>query len=271
MISGLLITILRINPSLRSKNNYPNVNLIKNDKNYGFAAANNIGIRQSAGKYLWLLNPDTIVDSNALNPLVHFLDSHPEYGACGSKLVNPDGSLQPSAFPFPTVKNETYRLFHMEKLFPAHFYQMQTWDSYSPRDVEINQGASLLLRRAALDQIGLLDEQFFMYTEEVELCYRLYLANWKNAWIPASMVIHFGGQSTRQNKTAMFLQLYQTKIQFFRKHYGKEKTKTYKRVIYLASVFRILPLSFKNLIRSNPDNKNLVFNYNQLIHFLPEY
>ncbi|MAT44666.1 MAG: glycosyl transferase [Anaerolineaceae bacterium] len=250
---------------------YSFVNLIKNNKNSGFAAANNIGILQSKGNYVWLLNPDTIVANTALDPLVQFLDSNPEYGACGSKLLNPDGSLQPSTFPFPTVKNETIRLFHLEKVFPKQFYQMQTWDSSIPHNVDINQGASLMLRRETIDQIGLLDEQFFMYTEEVDLCYRLIQANWKNAWIPTSTVIHYGGQSTRQNKTAMFLQLYQTKIQFFRKHYGKEKTDTYKKIIYLASLFRILPLSFKNLLRSNPDNKNLVHNYNQLIHFLPEY
>ncbi len=250
---------------------YPHVKLIKHNKNAGFAAANNIGILQSTGEYVWLLNPDTIVSTNALDALVQFLDSQPEYGACGSKLINPDGSLQPSAFPFPTVKNEAYRLLHLEKLFPSNFYQIQTWDTSSPRDVDINQGASLLLRRTALDQIGLLDEQFFMYTEEVDLCYRLFQANWKNAWIPESVVTHFGGQSTRQNKTVMFLQLYQTKIQFFRKHYGKEKTNTYKKVIYLASLLRIFPLTIKNLIRSNPDTKNLVDNYSELIHFLPEY
>ncbi len=251
--------------------NYPHCHFIQNAENIGFAAANNLGIHHSQGQYLWLLNPDTLVHQNALDPLVHFLDSNPSYAACGSKLINPDGSLQPSAFPFPTVTNETYRLFHLEKLFPTHFYHVDAWGSASPRDVAVNQGASLMLRRAALEQIGLLDEQFFMYTEEVDLCYRLFQAGWKNAWVPASIVTHFGGQSTRQDKTAMFLQLYQTKIQFFRKHYGENSTHTYKKVIYLAALLRILPLTCKNLIRSNPNHKHLVHNYNQLIHFLPQY
>lgn len=250
---------------------YPQVNLIKSPQNVGFAAANNLAIQKCRSDYIWLLNPDTVVDSLAMDILVNFLNNHEDYGCCGSRLLNPDGSLQISTFPFPNNQNEFLRLTHFDKFFKTSVYQMHHWDTDQPQDVDINQGASLMVRRFVFDQIGFFDEQFFMYTEEVDFCYRLSQAGWKNAWVPQSKVLHYGGLSTRQNKTAMFLQLYQTKIQFFRKHYSSRKIALYKSILWIAAVLRIIPLSVLLRIKNDPTHKNLMQNYQKLLQFLPEY
>lgn len=218
---------------------YPQVLLIENAENPGFAVANNQAIERSSGQMVLLLNPDTVVQRDALDALLTFMDSVPDAGAAGSMLLNPDGTLQVSCAPAPTLGRELWRLAHLDRLYPVALYPMERWPTDRPRAVDTAQGASLIVRRAVIDTVGGLDETYFMYSEEVDWCERIRAARWRIYWVPQSRLVHYGGQSTRQVAGEMFLQLYRAKIQYFRKHSGRLHGRVYKGELLLASVARI--------------------------------
>jgi GT2 family glycosyltransferase len=250
---------------------FPWVRLIENQENVGFAAANNQAIQQSTGRYVLLLNPDTEVEPGALAALISFLDTHPQAGATGAQLLNPDGTLQTSCYPFPTLTGELWRLLHLDALCPFGVYHMADWDMGLPREVEVIQGAALMLRREALDQVGFLDDQYFMYTEEVDLCYRLKKGGWSLYWVPQAKVVHYGGQSTNQVAAKMFLCLYESKLIFMRKHYGWLATQSYKLILFVTSLAR-LSLSPLAWLETSPQRKRhltLTNHYYRLLKALP--
>lgn len=213
---------------------FPWVELIQNRKNRGFAAANNQAIRESQGRYLLLLNSDTELKPGALGGLLGFMEAHPDAGACGARLLNGDGSLQPSCHPMLTPWREFWRLAFLDRLKPLATYDMAAWDLRTPRQVEVIKGACLMLRREALNQVGLLDEGYFMYTEEMDLCYRLLRAGWELYWVPQAEVVHYGEGSTRQVAEDMFVQLYGSKVQFHRKFGGDGRAWLFKGLLFLA-------------------------------------
>jgi GT2 family glycosyltransferase len=227
------------------RRDFPWVRLIENSENPGFAAANNQAFALSSGEYLLLLNPDTVLRPGALITLLDFMAEHPNAGAAGSRLLNPDGSLQPSCSPSPTVAREFWHLFHLDVLYPLARYPMHKWPASTPCPVDVVQGAALIVRRVVLEQVGILDTDYFIYSEEVDLCNRIRNAGWSIYWVPQSTVVHFGGQSTQQVAAAMFLQLYHSKVLYFRKHQGSLAVQLYKAVLLLASLAR---LSFAPLI-----------------------
>lgn len=130
-------------------------------------------------------------------------------------------------------------MFHLDKLHPLGIYRMQDWDVSVPREVESTLGACLLVQRSVLAQIGLLDEDYFMYSEEIDFCVRARKAGWQIWWVPQAQVIHYGGQSTRQVAVTMFLTLYEGKVKYFRKHLGRAKTQLYKSVLMGATLARL--------------------------------
>lgn len=253
------------------KEQFPGVILIENQENVGFAAANNQAIEQSSGRYILLLNSDTEVKPRALQLLCNHLDVNPQVGAAGSQLLNPDDTLQTSCYPFPTLSRELWRLLHLDVLWSYGVYHMANWDVDTPREVEVIQGASLLLRRAALDQVGLLDDRYFMYTEEVDLCYRLRQGGWQLFWVPKSKVVHYGGQSTKQVPTKMFLCLYQSKLIFLRKHYGWLAAQFYKLILLFATLARLLmvPLCWLESSSKRRQHLTLANHYRHLLVELP--
>jgi hypothetical protein len=213
---------------------FPDVHLIANPTNAGFAAANNQGIRAAGGRYVCLLNSDTEVCPGALDTLTAFMEAQPRAGASGPRLLNPDGSLQASAHPMLTPEREFWRLMFLDRLWPQATYPLESWDSATPRKVEVIKGACLMLRCGALDQVGPLDESYFMYTEEVDLCYRLAQASWSLWWVPEAAVIHHGEASTRQAREEMYIQLYRSKLQFYRKFGGEDRARRFRRYLRLA-------------------------------------
>ena len=225
---------------------FPQVRLIQNAENSGFAAATNRGILESDGTFILLLNPDTEIQAGALQTLLDVLESHPEYGMVGPRLLNPDGSLQESCYPAPTLSREVWRLFHLDRLVPHAIYPMSKWSPNQIRSVDVLKGACVLLRREVIEQVGLLDESFFMYSEEVDLCLRVRRAGWQLAWVPQACVIHYEGQSTRQASREMFIRLYAGKVGYYRKHHGWWSVQAYKLILLLASLVRlaITPLAF---------------------------
>ena len=253
------------------KARFPQVQLIENQANTGFARGNNQAIRRSRGEYILLLNPDTVVKPGALRELAAYLDEHPTAGAAGPRLFNPDGSLQASCSPAPSLSREFLRMFHLPGIRPDGTYAMDGWDVHTPRNVDILVGACLLLRRSVLDQVGLLDETYFIYSEEVDLCKRVQQAGWRLVWVPQAQVVHYGGQSTQQVAVEMFLRLYQSKVIYFRKHHGWASALAYKLLLIAASMVRILltPVAFLQQPAKRQRHLELSSHYSRLILTLP--
>ena len=250
---------------------FPSVRVIQNSENLGFARATNQGIRASLGRYVLLLNPDTEARPGALGGMLRFIQSQPEAGAVGAKLLNDDGSLQVSAYPEPTLFREVWRLFHLDRLRPIGSYSMTAWDNATPREVDVLMGACVLLPRAVLDACGYLDERYFIYSEDQDLCRRLRSRGWRVFWLPVAEVVHYGGQSTRQVKGEMFVRLYREKISYFRVHNGNGSALIYKVVLLCASLARqvVSPLA----LLGSRDQRSRAFEtarlYRRLVRELP--
>lgn len=213
---------------------FPWVTLLVNETNMGFARANNQAIRQSNGRYILLLNSDAELLLGSLDILVSFLADCHGVGAVGPLLLNGDGTLQTSAQPMLTPGREFWRLTFLDRVLPRATYRMKAWDRQMPRQVEALKGACLLLRREALGEVGLLDDSYFMYTEEVDLCYRLVKAGWELWWVPQAHVVHYGEASSRQAAEEMYIQLYRSKVQFYRKFGGERRATYFKRLVRLT-------------------------------------
>ena len=181
---------------------FPQVKLICNEANVGFSAGNNVALRQVAGEYALLINTDTIVRRDALRTMVEFLDAHPEAGACGCKILDPDGTLQlDSRRGFPTPLAAFCKMSGLSRLFPKHLliarYHMTYLDPEQTAEVEVLSGSCMMVRKSAMDQVGLLDEDYFMYGEDIDWCYRFHQAGWKIYYVPTTAIIHFRGESGR--------------------------------------------------------------------------
>jgi GT2 family glycosyltransferase len=209
--------------------------LIANDQNCGFAPANNQAYQMSSGRYVLLLNSDTQVHPGAMQALLDFMEANPDCGGGGALLENADGSLQPSCQPMLTPWREFWRLTFLDRVWRRSTYAMANWSQTQAHRVEIIKGACFIVRRSALDATPtLLDEQYFMYTEEVDLCYRLAQSGWKLYWIPQARVIHFGEASSKQAYDTMYVQLYRSKVQFYRKFGGEPRAHRFKQLVALA-------------------------------------
>ena len=198
-----------------------------------------------------LLNSDTEVYAGALETMVQFMEGHPQAGGCGPLLLNADGSFQVSCHPMLTPGREFWRLLFLERLWHRATYAQERWDRETLRPVEVIKGACFLLRRAALEQVGLLDEGYFMYTEEMDLCYRLAQAGWQLWWVPQAVVKHYGEASTKQMAEAMYVQLYRSKVQFYRKFGGPRRADRFKRLLRLAYGPRLVVAALGALFSQN--------------------
>lgn len=250
---------------------YPEVNLIANEVNIGFARANNLAYQQCTGKNILLLNPDTVVEPHAIEKLIQFLNQKANAGMVGPRLLNPDGTLQVSAFPVPTLSKEFWRLFHLDNFIPYAKYPIETWDTGSVREVDTLLGACMLIRRETLGESSIFDEEYFIYSEEVDLCTRLKKDGWHLYWLPSSVVIHHGAQSTQQVAEEMFLKLYAGKVLYFRKHHSKVAVFLYKLILLLAAMSRILltPLAWVEKPIKRDEHLVLSNYYRRLLWSLP--
>jgi GT2 family glycosyltransferase len=248
---------------------FPWARLIANTRNVGFAPANNQGYLQSTGRYVLLLNSDTIVHAKAMEVLIEFMDAHPHCGAGGALLLNADGSLQPSCQPMLTPWREFWRLSFLDLVWRRATYDMRKWSTTAPRHVETIKGACLIVRREALaTSDALFDEQYFMYTEEIDLCYRLAQTGWKLYWIPQAKVTHLGEASSRQAYNAMYVQLYRSKVQFYRKFGGEPQARLFKRLVMAAYLPRLAITRIASLIKPTYASRTNIVN--QLLTELPK-
>lgn len=200
---------------------HPMARVIANAGNPGFAAANNQGIAASSGRYVLLLNSDTVAPPGAIERLVRFADAHPAAGVVGPQLLNADGTFQGSFADFPSLRSELLSASGLGvRLYGRWFPNYGPQQSRASRAVDWVQGACMLVRRSAIAQVGGMDEQYHMYSEETDWCLRMRRAGWECWFTPEAQILHHGGQSTRQVRPAMVRSLYRSKVRFFRKHYG---------------------------------------------------
>jgi len=204
---------------------FPQVQLIANNRNIGFAAGNNIGARPARGRYVLFLNPDTEVHAGAFDILIDWMDTHPKVGGCGPMLLNSDGSLQASCRAFPSFGAGIFRNTVLGRMFPnnpwSRSYLMQDFRHDQERAVDWLSGSALMIRREALDPAKAWDEDYFMYCEDVDLCYRLKLAGWDRYYVPHATITHRIGGSSDWAQGAMIRRHHASMLRFYFKHYAK--------------------------------------------------
>lgn len=206
---------------------FPQAKLIASEINRGYAYANNLGLRQAQGHYLLLLNPDTVLPPTALQGMLDFMEEHPDAGVAGPKLVLADGSLDLACRRgFPTLDVAFYRLVGLSKRYPNspryNRYNLGYLDPNQVAEVDSVVGAFMCIRREALDQAGLFDERFFMYAEDIDLCYRIKVDHgWKVYYNPVVVVTHYKAQSTRKRFARMTIEFYRAMWLFHKKHFAR--------------------------------------------------
>jgi N-acetylglucosaminyl-diphospho-decaprenol L-rhamnosyltransferase len=221
---------------------FPRTHLIANPENVGFVRANNQAIARCRGRHVLLLNSDAQALSGSVDETVQFMDEHPRAGIVGVRLLNADRTFQASYTPFPTLWREFLILsglgrWLIRSTFPSYGPQMEK----GARKIKgYMEGAYLLARREALDQVGGLDERIFMYAEDVDWCYRFHRAGWEVWYLPHAPIIHYGGQSSKKRRGRMEAELYRGRVYFFYKHYGRVAASGLKTLIYALTLPKIL-------------------------------
>ncbi len=217
---------------------FPEVRLICNQDNLGFAKANNQAIKVSTGRYLVLLNSDTELKNDALTAMMNFMDAHPSAGICGTKLLNTDGTRQDSCDLFPRTPYMMLRdkIGDIRRRRHANSWQnrMAAWNFDSNFVVDYLIGAALLIRRETLKQIGMLDDRFFMYAEDIDWCYRAFLKGWQTYYLGTISIYHYNrGSSNKSPELSAQLQTLRREslLQFYRKHYGRVNALLFKKYI----------------------------------------
>lgn len=204
------------------KSDFPQVHLIANADNRGFASANNQGMAIAKGRYVLLLNSDTVVLDSAIEKSIEFAEASSDAAVIGCRVLNPDRSLQLTCFMFPSVPNMLLSSSYLYKMFPkSRFFgreRMTWWNRDGQRQVDVVTGCFMLVRKEAIDHAGMMDEDFFMYAEETDWCWRFKQAGWKVLFTPSAEIIHLGGQSSKQVKPQMQMQLRSGVLLFMKKH-----------------------------------------------------
>jgi len=222
---------------------FPEVIIIANKENLGFSKANNQALRIAKGEYCLLLNPDTVVEEDTFKKVIAFMDTHPDAGGLGVYMIDGKGNFLPeSKRGLPTPSVAFYKIFGLSALFPKSKifgkYHLGYLDKDKIHEVEILSGAFMLLRKKVLDEIGLLDEDFFMYGEDIDLSYRIIKAGYKNYYYPETHIIHYKGESTKKSSINYVFVFYNAMIIFAKKHFSHKNAKTFIFLINLAIYLR---------------------------------
>ncbi|MFC1559535.1 glycosyltransferase family 2 protein [Candidatus Margulisiibacteriota bacterium] len=233
---------------------YPQVKVIENGENLGFSKASNKGIRSAAGKYIMLLNNDVLIKERALKKLVDFLRENSDAGAVGPKLLNIDGTIQHQCRrDFPTPMNAFFYFSGLGRLFPKNkslnAYLRTYLDDEVVGAVDSLCGASMVVRKEAIKKIGLLDEDYFMYGEDLDWCYRIKKAGWKIYYQPQAEIVHYGGRTSRQNSYKNIYEFHKAMRLFYRKHYAGRRPRLVNWGVYLGIWLKYLVDLAKNFLR----------------------
>lgn len=225
------------------KSKFPSVILLDNKENLGFSKANNQAMRIAKGEYVLLLNPDTIVEEDTFKKVIDFMDEHSEAGGLGVRMLDGKGKFLPeSKRGLPTPAVAFYKIFGFSKLFPKSKkfgrYHLGYLDEFKTNEIEILSGAFMLMRKETLDKVGLLDEAFFMYGEDIDLSYRIILGGYKNYYFPETRIIHYKGESTKKSSVNYVFVFYRAMIIFAQKHFSQKNAKLFSFLINSAIYFR---------------------------------
>lgn len=237
------------------KERFPWCHLIENSENVGFSKANNQAIRLSGGRYILLLNPDTLIQPDTLSSVCAFMEEHPEAGALGVRMVDGRGRFLPeSKRGLPTPLTAFFKIFGLSALFPrSRFfgrYHLRYLDEFQIHAVDVLSGAFMLIRRSALMKVGLLDEDFFMYGEDIDLSYRIRQAGYTNYYYPHTTIIHYKGESTKKGSLNYVRVFYQAMIIFAEKHFSGGSGGLFRWLIRMAVAFRAMLALTRRLVRS---------------------
>lgn len=220
---------------------FPQIRVIQNHDNRGFAAANNQAVRVSSGRHVLLLNSDAIIGPDDVQRMVHILDGDSRVGIVGAKLLNLDGSFQASYNDFPQLRNELIAFAGLSPLLlTPTFPSYPEAESQELREVDWVGGACMMVRRQMLNQIGLLDDSFFMYSEETDLCYRARRAGWSVVYVPDAVALHGSGSSAQRVPERTRARIYRSKYLYFRKHRGRGVATAFRQAVRIISFVKLL-------------------------------
>jgi GT2 family glycosyltransferase len=226
------------------RDKYPSVKLITNDGNYGFAKANNIGIRASRGEYLFLINSDVVVSDGCFEKSLRYMAEHPEVGMLGPKILDTDGNVQRSCMGYPSLWNTLCRAFALDSLFPRSrlfgSHLLTFWNHEDTRSVEVVNGCFWVLRRSAMDQVGLLDERFFFYGEDVDWCRRFNDGGWKVVFFADAEALHYGGGSSANAPVKFHVEMQRANYQYWTKHHSRLEAKAFLLISFIHHALRVI-------------------------------
>ncbi|MEO8727522.1 MAG: glycosyltransferase family 2 protein [Acidobacteriaceae bacterium] len=232
---------------------YPQARLVRNSENLGFARANNIGIEISRGKYLFLINSDVNVPPGCLSRLLSYMEEHPEIGLLGPQMRGADGSVRRSCMRLPTVANAFCRTFAIDMLTKnASGLRSQLMLDFSHdkiADVEVLNGWFWVVRRQALDQVGLLDPRFFIYAEDLDWCHRFRKAGWRLVFYPEAYAVHYGGSSSAAAPVRFYTEMYRANLQYWNKHHTPLGVAAFILLSLIHQLLRITGYSALFLLR----------------------
>ncbi len=236
------------------KERFPEVILIENKKNVGFSAGNNVGLRRAKGAFIVLLNPDTVVQEDTFTKLLKFFESSPQASAATCKILNPDGTFSVDCrHSIPTPLTAFWKLLGLDRLFPKSRifakYNLTYLDENEMNQVEAISGSFMMMRSEIVKQVGELDEDFFMYCEDIDYCHRINKAGGKIFYVPDSQIIHYKGESTKINNLDYVITFNRSLYLFYKKHYQKKYITPFKWLILLGVIFRGVIIYTKNLVK----------------------
>lgn len=226
---------------------YPDAQLIRNNTNLGFAKANNIGVLQSHGKFIALINSDVVLPPDCLTKMVHYLEQNPGIGVLGPKMLSPDGSIGQSVMRLPTVWNTICCALGLHRVMPASktfgSFLMDGYPYDKIDDVEVLTGWFWMVPRAALQRVGELDERFFMYGEDIDWCQRFLKAGWRVVFYSDAEALHYGAASSAEAPTRFYVEMRRANLQYFGKHHGWIGKLGYLLAIWVHELARIVGYS----------------------------
>lgn len=242
---------------------FPKTDLLLNTTNEGFARPNNAGMRRSTGRHVFLLNSDTVVLPGTITRLVAFLDGHPAAGACGPRLRYPDGRQQRSVKGFPTIFTHFCDMFLLDRLFPRSRLfgrgEMLYFNYDITQEVDHVMAAAFLVRREVLERVGILDEDFTIYYNDMDWCYRMKSARWSIWYVSDATIVHHLGSTvgTINREFAFFHILYDNVMRFYQKHYGRRAVTVYKLIMIAGFSVRAVAWTLFSIVRHDPTTRHM--------------
>jgi GT2 family glycosyltransferase len=238
---------------------FPQVKLIHNTANVGFAKANNIGIGKSTGRYVCIVNSDVKVIGDCMEAMMSYLDGHPRIAVLGPRIVGANGLTQRSCMELPTLSNTLWRAIALDKVFAKsslfRSYLMVDGTSDTVTNVDVINGCFWMVRRSAIDQVGELDEQFFMYGEDIDWCQRFRKEGWDIVFFPRAQAIHYGGASSARAPLKYYIEMQKANLQYWRKHHGVLSSLCYMTIVMLHHSIRVVGFSLASLFINKDDDR----------------